>query len=243
MPNDLIIKKLQDTTTAITNSRSFEVSVVGDTVRAKLEQVEALLGTAKSLTIEDNADLEFANEIKTDMVTLCKSIEKSIEPWKQAFNRAHKMTTEIQGLLTKGLVEENKALGKRMREYENRQEAVRREAEVKAQATTALVLKQARDTEAARLEAAGKIDDAQRVREQPLTVPQVLLPSHVPETPGSYNRDIWLFEIENPDEVPRDYCCPDEKKIRAQIKITEGKTEIPGIRVYRDEQKITRAKI
>lgn len=239
--NDLIIKKLQDTTAAISKSRTFEVSVVGDTVRAKMEQVETLLDTVKNLTIVDGEDLEFANEIKRDMVTLCKSIEKSIEPWKQAFHRAHKMTTEVETLLTKGLVEENKALGKKMREYENRQETIRREAEVKAQLATTVVLQSARDTEAARLEAAGKIEDAQRVKEQPLHVPEVLLPAHVPDTPGSYNRDAWLFEILDADLIPRQYCCPDDKKIRAQIKITEGKTSIPGVRVYRDEQKITRA--
>lgn len=40
----------------------------------------------------------------------------------------------------------------------------------------------------------------------------------------------WVFEIENADEVPRDFLCVDEKKI--QLAIKNGIRHIKGIKIY-----------
>lgn len=51
--------------------------------------------------------------------------------------------------------------------------------------------------------------------------------------------DVVQFEIENADQVPREFCKPDEAKIREAIRRKENPvTEIPGVRVW-TEQKMT----
>lgn len=40
----------------------------------------------------------------------------------------------------------------------------------------------------------------------------------------------WVFEIENADEVPRDFLCVDEKKI--QLAIKNGIRHIKGVKIY-----------
>ena len=57
----------------------------------------------------------------------------------------------------------------------------------------------------------------------------------VPETPkveGITTRQDWDFEIINPNEVPRDFCIPDEKAIRAFIKATKGTKPIAGVKIF-----------
>ncbi len=45
---------------------------------------------------------------------------------------------------------------------------------------------------------------------------------------------VWTFEITNPAQVPREFCSPDEKKIREHVK-TYGKTaKIPGVTIKQE---------
>ena len=56
----------------------------------------------------------------------------------------------------------------------------------------------------------------------------------VPETPkveGITTRQDWDFEIINPNEVPREFCIPDEKALRAYVKATKGTRLIAGIKI------------
>ena len=43
-------------------------------------------------------------------------------------------------------------------------------------------------------------------------------------------RTAWTGEVIDPDQVPREFCSPDEKKITAGVK--SGIREIPGVRIY-----------
>lgn len=47
-------------------------------------------------------------------------------------------------------------------------------------------------------------------------------------------RDRWVFEITNPDLVPREYCCPDDRKIGQVVAAMKDQTKIPGVRAYND---------
>ena len=41
----------------------------------------------------------------------------------------------------------------------------------------------------------------------------------------------WKFEITDPAAVPREWCCPDEQKIREAVCKKDGIREIPGLRI------------
>ncbi len=54
----------------------------------------------------------------------------------------------------------------------------------------------------------------------------------VPKVEGITTRQDWDFEIVNSNEVPRDFCIPDEKAIRAFVKATKGTKQIAGIKIF-----------
>lgn len=46
-------------------------------------------------------------------------------------------------------------------------------------------------------------------------------------------RHAYTYEITDSDSVPREYCSPDPKKIKATVESTREKTNIPGVRAFR----------
>ncbi len=57
---------------------------------------------------------------------------------------------------------------------------------------------------------------------------------------GTYIRSTWKCRIVNPDAVPREYCKPDEEKIRKIGNATKGKITIPGVEWIEDKTLIVR---
>lgn len=47
-------------------------------------------------------------------------------------------------------------------------------------------------------------------------------------------RDRYVFEVHDPEAVPREYLCPDEAKIGKVVAALKDKTSIPGVRVWND---------
>jgi len=55
---------------------------------------------------------------------------------------------------------------------------------------------------------------------------------------------VWDFEISNADLVPREYCVPDEKRIRQYVKLMQGKAVMPGVRFFeKDKVSVRRSKV
>lgn len=57
--------------------------------------------------------------------------------------------------------------------------------------------------------------------------------AHLPQ--GMYRTTRFSFQINAPDLVPRHFCSPDEKKIRAHVDAHEGRVDIPGVTVWPDD--------
>jgi hypothetical protein len=54
----------------------------------------------------------------------------------------------------------------------------------------------------------------------------------------------WDFEITDSDKVPREFCEPDEKRIRQFAKLMKEKAVMPGVRFFeRDTVQVRRAKV
>lgn len=51
---------------------------------------------------------------------------------------------------------------------------------------------------------------------------------------GTSFRERWRFEIEREVEVPREFCSPDPKKIRAFVSVYGDTKPIAGVRVFKD---------
>ena len=65
-------------------------------------------------------------------------------------------------------------------------------------------------------------------------------PAVIETTVGNVNKSfsrakmVWKFEIENPASIPREFCSPDERKIREYINREKDAASIPGARIWED---------
>ena len=51
-------------------------------------------------------------------------------------------------------------------------------------------------------------------------------------------RNVWTFEVQNVDNVPREYLMLDEKKVRQAIR--SGERHIPGLMIFQKQQTVYR---
>lgn len=95
-------------------------------------------------------------------------------------------------------------------------------------------IQKAMEEEAARLQAKLKAEAAKAGIEAPPLMPvPAPRPDSITRTEGGASASIrtqWTGEITDPDQVPREYCSPDQGKITQAVKA--GIREIPGIRIY-----------
>lgn len=201
------------------------------------KEVEAqgknLLDRANALVVTDDASAQVAGEIITD----AKKCQKAVEwLYAESISLAHKLHKQMVGkskLLSDPAVtaemSAKRKLGTYQMEVEKKRrdeaERLRKEAEAKAEADRLKKAEQQMDS--------GDLDACKQTLEAPLA-PVVAAPI-TPEpakVAGISFRDEVRFEITDPNAVPRDLCCPDEKKIRNRVKDLGVAAVIPGIRVW-----------
>lgn len=95
-------------------------------------------------------------------------------------------------------------------------------------------VEKAMQEEAARLQAKLEVEAKEAGVEPPPVMPvPAPRPDSMTRTESGASASIrtaWTGEVIDPDQVPREFCSPDEKKITAGVK--SGIREIPGVRIY-----------
>jgi hypothetical protein len=98
-----------------------------------------------------------------------------------------------------------------------------------------------RADEAAALEARAATTEAkaeaktEQLQERAATVASTVVAATVTtKGTGVSMRTVWKFEITNPAAVPREYCMPDEIKIRKIVSALQADASIAGVRIYRE---------
>ena len=56
--------------------------------------------------------------------------------------------------------------------------------------------------------------------------------SQTPQVAGLKLVPRWLFEVTDASLVPREYLMVDERLVRAEVNTSQGKTDIPGVRIW-----------
>lgn len=74
------------------------------------------------------------------------------------------------------------------------------------------------------------------IREAETIQPAIVAPAVPRHIPGIQTVEKWEFVIEDAAQLPRQYLIPDQTAIRRTVQALKGRTEIPGVRVYRDDQ-------
>lgn len=129
---------------------------------------------------------------------------------------------------------------------EERQRAAKAAAEAEAERIRSETLLQ----EAARAEAAGQTQVAERLLERAVeseggaldAQAQARIPAKVTTTEsgtvGVRNKP-WTFRVTDAEQIPRKYLCLDPVKVREDIRA--GEREIPGLKIYQEEGLAVRA--
>jgi hypothetical protein len=190
---------------------------------------------AEALTIQTAEDLEAASELfnqtrsERDAHERTRVAEK--EPYLEAGRQvdarwrpvlvaldsaAHTITNKINAFRAEA-----------RRRAEEEQKRLREQQEKERQR----LLKQA---ERAEVKGLTQTADA-LVREAETIQPAIVQPAMPSRVAGIQTVERWDFAIEDESKIPRNYLEPNEQAIRRTVQALKGKTDIPGVRVFRDD--------
>lgn len=216
----------------MTFTQTEEIS--GAAIRAGANAAE-LLAEARTLSVDTAEDYEAASRLRQDVKRAYDAAEaervaekepwlaggRSIDgAWKPALGNLKDATTTVDRKIT---------------DWRAEQDRIRREAERKAREEREreqLKLQKA----AERAERRGLTDTADELQRAAEHVPMPVIQSHVPKVDGLTVVKRWVFTIDDPDAVPREFCEPVEALIRARVQSQRGATNIPGVTVREIEE-------
>lgn len=123
----------------------------------------------------------------------------------------------------------------RLAEEQRLAEMQRQEAEkLRKQAEKEAVKAEALKTEKGRAEAKAKAEKLQ-AEAVATTAMTPTVESKVEDISGISKRRDWKFEIIDASQIPREYMIPDEKYIGLIVRASKGKKEIPGVKIFYED--------
>jgi hypothetical protein len=203
-------------------------------VKSRLEEyreaVEEMQQQASLHVVKDEVTAKQAVSMASSVKTLSKKIDNAR---KEAIEEPQTFIKTVNGMaksFTDRLSQIETALKKRLADYQYTLELARREQERKAR-EEAEKLQQALNKEAKDLGV------------EPVKVVAPVLPKPEKVTrsedgASAHIRKAWKCEVVNPEEVPRQFCSPDSKKLNDAVKA--GLREIPGCHIYEEATAIIR---
>jgi hypothetical protein len=212
----------------------------------KQRDLEASVATlpqlARLVVVKDQESLSAAEQLRGEVKAKRAEVDAAYDPRiGQAF-ALHKGLLSDKRRFTDQLDEAERILNKqKIAPYLALVESERREAERKRSEAETKAREEASKavTKSAALEADGKFDEAARVVEKASAKVDAVL-ADAPEVPevetGLSLRKDWKFSVIDPKALPREYLCPDEKKIGRIVRASNGELAIPGVRIWSEDR-------
>jgi hypothetical protein len=170
-------------------------------------------------------------------------IGEMFDPFVDGLHKLHKMAVGLRATFLDPVIHSKKMwLSRRLTYSQVKEAAAKRlrdeQAEIIRKQQEKDLLKDAK-----KLEKQGEPEAAAVLREQAANVPTPNIPiaPAVPKQAGSVIKTSWKFAIENPDEVPREFCDPNPTKVRKVVEALGDKCKIPGVRVWQETSEHSRA--
>lgn len=203
-------------------------------------------GARKSLELAQNYRVTTPEEYEcaADDLKLIKARYNRIDSARKTLKRPiDEAAKQVQGFFTPALTllkRAEDALKRKLVDYDNAQEVKRRQMQAEAEQRAAA--ERLKLQERSR-KALGKGDDvkAAELQDRADMVVAPVFQVATPKVAGLTSTEVYLFEIENEAAVPREYCSPDPKKIRAVVDALRSEARIPGVRTWRDTRISSRA--
>lgn len=187
--------------------------------------VSPVVQKAKSFAVTDNASNEAAAEFLKNIKSSQKQVKDFFAESKQKAAEAHKAICANENSMLKPLQESEALLKNKMSAFWEAQEKIRIEAERKA-------AEEAEKTNASALEAleAGDEEKAQRLAMESAMKAAEVQVSAPQKIKGITTSQVWTFEVEDFNLVPREYLVVNEQALSALAKSTKGSFKVPGIK-------------
>jgi hypothetical protein len=190
---------------------------------------------ANALTITSVEDLDAASELFNQTRSARDSHERSRvaekEPHLEAGRQVDARWKPILTTLDSAATAITAKINAFKREAQRRAEEEQRRLRAEQEKERARLLRQA---ERAETKGLPQTADA-LVREAETIQPAIVAPAVPRHVPGIQTVEKWDFVIEDPAQLPRNYTTPDMTAIRRTVQALKGKTEIPGVRVFRED--------
>lgn len=188
---------------------------------------DKLIEEAKGVTeISDNDAYEQAETALKRITSSSNELEKFRKDFAKPFREAEKQIKTISDEAREPLEEEKQRLKKVMQSYLDEIERKRQEE----------IEKQAEEQRKKQEQAAESGNPFEEIAAE--TNEEVQPTTQDVRKSMSRSQKVTKFEITNPKKVPREFCSPDEKKIRQATK--QGVTEIPGVKIWEETQVMSR---
>lgn len=203
---------------------------------AELEVKEvAITERVKSLVIVTAEDYTTGAGYLREINGLRKEIGATFDPIIEQAHRAHKEAINQKKRHEEPLAQAERVIRGALAAYDAEQDRKKREEERRLQAEARKLEEERRLAEAVEAEQSGDQEQAEQIIAAPVYVAPVVLAKETPKVDGVSFRDVWKFDIIDPDAVPREYLTPDEKKIGGVVRALKGAAKIPGVRVYSEK--------
>ena len=182
--------------------------------------------------IKSGDDYVRAGELWKAGRDMLEQIDSGYDSIIKAAHKAHKEAVAKKKSVYEPVEGAVKRIKRLMADYDMEQEHIRRQEQARLEAEARKAEEDRRLAEAIAVEQSGNRDEADRIMEEVITLPPVVIRKTVPKIEGMVMREIWKFEVVDPAAVPRDYLKIDEVKIGQVVRAMKSGTAIPGVRVY-----------
>lgn len=203
-------------------------------VRELTQQTDTLLATAQNYRVTTPVEYETAGlelqrvkGMQSKLDALRKSMTKPIDTAKKA------IMDFFAGPSAK-LYSAEVSIKAAMVTYQNEQDRKRREAQARAD-EVARKERERLAAQAAKAAAKGKHEQAERYEQRAAGVVAPVIPSDAPRMKGVSAREVWTFEVTDPNAVPREFLSVDDAKIRKVVNALKGDARIAGVRIWSEK--------
>ncbi len=169
----------------------------GPEAQALVVQAKTWNEQAGALVVRTGEDYEIAAMYLRDLKTVRDRVKTFFDPIVSAAPRAHQKATEARRTVADPLAAAEKVIKRKMGDYIDEQERVRRETQRKAEEALRRQEEDRRLREAEKLQAEGRIEKAMAALDEPILVPEVVIERETPKAAGVGAREAWKGEIVN----------------------------------------------
>ena len=187
-------------------------------------QSNELINQANLYIVKNQETYEGAAILKKSLSAFKAKVNGIFKPIVSKAYEAHQEAKKQQKQYVDPIAEAERIIMQKCKNYENKKEQERIEAQKKAEAEA----EQKRKDEAEFAEAQG-LDEPE---EAPTPPPPVKVKPTIEKQTGLGIRRTWKFRITDEKLIPREYLKPDLVEIGVAVKKAKENTAIPGIEAY-----------